>query len=342
MMTKIEFNTYLSEEENKQAQFKSGKDCYERGNYEEAIDLLREPAMQDHVEAKFYLGRAYTQQKFYSHAIRWLTKAAKEKHPEAQYYLGEAYFYGKGVVLDYARALELYKLADEQGNKEARESLRNDSDKIKQLSTTEEYAKNVKLSRLANQGNLGAKYDLAIAFYGGKGVLDKPTWAIELWREAAELGHAKSQYSLGVEYSKEYSKFIPKDPEEALKLFQKAAEQGHIDAQYRLGKHYYDKNEKPTAVGWWEKAADKGHSEAQYRLGNIYYEGIKDDADLNIVDSDKEKAFEFWKQAAVQEHLTAQYNLGIAYKNGLGVTKDCHEALQWLRKVAEHNKKMIR
>lgn len=329
-MPEIEFNTSLSEED-KQAQFELGKACFDRKDYDEAIEFLREPAMQGHIEAQFYLGRAYTQQSFSSHAIRWLTKAAKQEHPKAQFYLGEAYFYGEGVVLDYAKALELYQQAEKQGNEGATNRLTNDYDKIKQISITQEYTRNVELSKLSNNGKLIAKYNLAIAFEHGEGVLENPKRAIDLWHEAAELGHAKSQYRLGVEYSKKYSKFVSPNDEKAIELWHKAAEQGHIEAQYCLGKHFYDEN-NTDAIAWWQEAAEQGHLEAQYYLGSVYYNGWK------TGNPNQAQAIVLWQKAAEQGHITAQYNLGIAYKNGLGVTENYKEALQWFHKVAEHNK----
>ena len=323
-MPETEFNTYtyLSEED-KQAQFERGKAGYERGDYDKAIEFLRKPAMQDHIEAQFYLGRAYTQQRFYELAIRWLTKAAKQKHPKAQYYLGEAYFYGKGVVLDYNQALKLYQEAAVQGDKDAEKKLDNEDelDKIN-LITTQESAQAKEYSRLANQENLKAKYNLATAFNRGKGVLEDHIRAKDLWREAAELGHTESQYRLGLIYYEDTSV----DDEKAIELWHKAAEQGHIDAQYRLGKHYYE-NEKlinTQAVNWWQKAAELGHTDAQYYLGNAYYNGW--DTEKPIQD----QAIEWWKKAAEQGHIIAQYNLGVVCRKA----KDNQNALQYFDRVA--------
>jgi len=87
-----------------------------------------------------------------------------------------------------------------------------------------------------------------------------------------------------------------------------------------------------SKVNYWKKPAEQGGSNAQYYLGNAYWK------EWDNENHNQEQAIEWWQKAAEQRHLIAQYNLGIAYKNGFGVTEDCEKALQWLRKVAEHDK----
>jgi len=293
--------------------------------------------------------------------------AAEQGDADAQYKLGDAYYYGTGVKLDYEQAITWYWQAANQGHAEAQYNLALAYYEGEGL--VQDYAQAVVWSKkAATQGHVDAQYDLGNAYTSGEGVAPDDTEAIYWWEQAAKQGHSNAQYELGVYYK-------DKEDTQATYWWEKAANQGHDDAQYELGIAYYEGKgveqsyvkavdwwdkaatqehtkaqynlglayykgegvtkdiEEKTIVDLWEKAASKKYCEAQYRLGNIYYEGIN-----NVVELDREKAIEFWQKAAEQGHITAQYNLGIAYKNSLGVTEDCEKALQWLRKVAEHDK----
>jgi hypothetical protein len=59
--------------------------------------------------------------------------------------------------------------------------------------------------------------------YGG-GVIEDYTLAVYWYRQAAEQGHAKAQYNLGLMY--ESGRGIAKDDTQAVYWFRKAAEQG--------------------------------------------------------------------------------------------------------------------
>jgi TPR repeat protein len=53
--------------------------------------------------------------------------------------------------------------------------------------------------------------------------------AVRLWRHAAEQGHAKAQYNLGVAYSRGIG--APQDKAAALKWWRLASKQGHTEAE---------------------------------------------------------------------------------------------------------------
>ena len=126
----------------------------------------------------------------------------------------------------------------------------------------------------AKQGDVEAQFNLAEAYYRGKGISKNVKKAVELWTRAAEQGHAGSQRSLGgVQYfawSKQNGeKYTGKDSSELgfIKLFRKAAKKKDRVAQYNLGALYFNGEGVPKdykkAVEWWELAAKQGYTPAQ-------------------------------------------------------------------------------
>ncbi len=67
---------------------------------------------------------------------------------------------------------------------------------------------------------------------------------------------------------------VPQDFEEAVAWSRKAADQGHAKAQFNLGVLYNNGQGVPQdfkeAVAWYRKAADQGNADAQFNLGVSY------------------------------------------------------------------------
>ena len=154
--------------------------------------------------------------------------------------------------------------------------------------------------------------------------------AVACFRRAAEHGHAKAQFNLGVCYDK--GQGVPQDYAEAARWYRMSAEQGDAKAQFNLGFCYYEGQGVPQdyaeAVRWFRMAAGQGHAKAQLKLGICYDLG-------KGVAQDCAEAARWFRMAAGQGDATAQLNLGICYHFGRGVTQDCAEAVRWFRMAAE-------
>ena len=126
---------------------------------------------------------------------------------------------------------------------------------------------------------------------------------------------------------------VAQDYSKAVELFRKAAEQGHADAQYNLGFYCHmgvgvDESDPEEALKWLRKAAEQGHASAQYTLGWFYDEG-------NRIEQDHSEAVKWYRNAAEQDDLVGQFVLGQCYEHGNGVVKDIFEAMQWYKKAAK-------
>lgn len=154
--------------------------------------------------------------------------------------------------------------------------------------------------------------------------------AVEWFCRAADWGHARAQFRMGICYDWGYGVF--KDEKTAAMWYQKAAEQGYADAQRNLGHCYRHgvgvTRDDKTAVMWYQKAANQGHAKAQYNLGVCYDEGYG-------VSQDSETAVMWYQKAADQGHAGAQYELGFCYEYGRGLKKNLIEAKKWYQKAAD-------
>jgi tetratricopeptide (TPR) repeat protein len=107
---------------------KQGENCYNRGDYEEAVKWYRKGAEQGYAKAQSNLGYMYYEgygvTRDYREAIKWYRKSAEQGNADAQYNLGEMYQNGKGVPANREKAIEWYRKAAGQGNETAKENLK--------------------------------------------------------------------------------------------------------------------------------------------------------------------------------------------------------------------------
>lgn len=87
------------------------------------------------------------------------------------------------------------------------------------------------LSTLDNSAN--ALFMMAVKYEHAEGIPQDKEEAVELYCQAARLGHAEAQYALGWMYANGRS--VPRDDSVAAQLFAMAAEQGHTHAKKMMG-----------------------------------------------------------------------------------------------------------
>ncbi|KAI8605769.1 kinase-like domain-containing protein [Dissophora ornata] len=185
--------------------------------------------------------------------------------------------------------------------------------------------------RAANMGHARAQYVLGKMYQDGDSVLRDYTKAAECFQKAADQGYAPARTGLGLSYL-DGGKGVPQDYSKALELFQAAASQGYIDAYPNLGWMYsyglgVPKNNE-EAVKWYRQAAEQGCAVSQANMGELYAKGVG-------VEQNVEEAARFRLMAAAQGHTESQHELGNMYALGLGVSRDRAAALDWWHKAAE-------
>ena len=206
----------------------------------------------------------------YAKAVEYYKEAADDGYAAAQTNLGNCYYSGKGVTQSYEEAVKYYKLAAEQGYAAAQTNLGDcyySGKGVKQ--SYEEAFKYYKFA--AEQGYARAQTNLGDCYYSGKGVKQSYEEAFKYYKFAAEQGYARAQNNLGTCY---YSgKGVTQSYEEAVKYYKLAAEQGYDWAQYNLGNRYYDGNgvtkSVNEAIKWYKLAAEQGNEDAKAKLAKI-------------------------------------------------------------------------
>jgi TPR repeat protein len=185
------------------------------------------------------------------------------------------------------------------------------------------------LHKAAEKGHKRAQYELGMYYFNEGGVEKDDGKAFEWFAQAAAQAYAPAQYTLGLFYFN--GRGVEKDDVKAFKWFAQAAAQGHTQAQYELGICYFNGNgvekDEVTAFEWIQKAAAQGYAQAQYNLGACYFNG-------NGVEKDDRESLRWIQKAAAQGHAQAQYNLGACYFNGGSLEKDDMNAFEWVQKAA--------
>lgn len=102
------------------ADFKTGMNAYQGGDYATALREWQSLAEQGHAGAQYNLGLLYANgkgvQKDDAKAWQWYEKAAVQGHADAQVNLGILYDYGRGVPQDFKKAVYWYRLSANQSN----------------------------------------------------------------------------------------------------------------------------------------------------------------------------------------------------------------------------------
>ncbi len=142
---------------------------------------------------------------------------------------------------------------------------------------------------------------------------------------AAEAGDTRSQYNLGVLL---VTRLDPPDVGEARRWFTDAAGAGHIGAQYNLAMLLATRLDPPEvgeARRWFTAAAEAGHTHAQYNLGVLLAE---------LDPPELAEARRWFTAAAEAGYTPAQYNLGVLLSD-LVDPPEVAEARRWYTLAAE-------
>ena len=246
----------------------------QRITVEEGQILPLDFTLQDDAETLYNIGLRYyngdSVAQDYAKAIEWFRQAAEQGYATAQNNLGDCYYDGQGVTQDYAQAVSWYRKAAEQGDAAAQFRLGFCYEYGRGVS--KDYAQAADWYRkAAEQGHATAQNNLGYCYKNGQGVTQDYTQAVSWYRKAAEQGNAYAQCNLGTCYY--YGQGVTQDYAQAVSWYRKAAEQGDAVAQFSLGVCYENgkgvTKDKTQATSWYRKAAEQGHTDAKSALKRL-------------------------------------------------------------------------
>ncbi len=206
------------------------------------------------------------------------------------------------------------------------------------------------------------EYERGIAAYNSSEYLK----AINLFQEAAELGHIESinmldkihEAALGeptslddkvalyetsalagseiamMKVAKLYEKEV-NNAQRATKYYTMAANKyNNVDAMFNLGviaeSPYTGMVKYAEAMKWYKKAAEFGHYQSMNNVGNFYLKG-------QGVEQDYEIARQWYEEAIKGNNDYAYTHLGEIYENGWGVEVDLEKAAEFYETAVEFN-----
>lgn len=102
---------------------REGNNCYEAGNYEDAVEYFEAAHKKGNIGATHNLAVCYAEgkgvEKSLTMAFKLYEKAAKKGYVDSQVALGEMYKNGYGCKQDYKKAIKWLEKAAKQGDSDA-------------------------------------------------------------------------------------------------------------------------------------------------------------------------------------------------------------------------------
>eukprot|EP00730_Choanoeca_flexa_P009677 TRINITY_DN1283_c0_g1_i1.p1 TRINITY_DN1283_c0_g1~~TRINITY_DN1283_c0_g1_i1.p1 ORF type:complete len:537 (+),score=110.74 TRINITY_DN1283_c0_g1_i1:98-1708(+) len=311
---------------------------------EAAADAFRKAADLGDARAMVNLARCYeTGQGIAQHsgrALGWLDKAARLHYPPGMVKLASMHRTGQGgTVVDYDKALKLYKQAAKKGLPQAQCSfgymLQHG------LGTAVDTAGAIQhYTNAAEQGLAEAHFNLGVCCELGLYVPVDPTKAYEYYTAAAKAGSYLAANNLGLclEHGSGCEQSLPL----ALLQYEKAMADGCVEAAFNAAHIVLTKmtarddvvippQQLSDAVKHLKYAADKGHVQSQFTLGLCYEKGQP----VGLIEADIWQALELFQSAADKGHPEAQSRVGYSYLHGDGLPENNDHAVKLFKASAK-------
>ncbi|KAF2001198.1 HCP-like protein [Amniculicola lignicola CBS 123094] len=275
----------------------------------EARQILQRLADRSYPFAQYYLGDGYASGLFnkdkpdYDRAFPLFIAASKHGHAESGYRAALCYEFGWGCRKDYAKAVQFYRAAASKGHPGAA----------------------IRLGKACLTGDMG----LQNRYREGVKWLKRAT-------ESADFQYNSAPYELGLMHETGYGDDIFKDEIYAVQLYTQAAELGHPQAALKLGEAYEHgllrcPKDAALSVHYYNCAAQADIPEAMMNLCAWYMVGAEP-----VLERDENEAYEWALKAAEHGLPKAEYAVGYFKEMGIGCRRDPLDANVWYVRAADH------
>ena len=242
----------------------------------EARQILQRLADRSYPFAQYYLGDGYASGLFnkdkpdLDRAFPLFVAASKHGHAEAGYRAALCYEFGWGCRKDYAKAVQFYRASASKNHPGAATRL-GKACLTGDMGLVNRYREGLKwLKRATESADFQynqAPYELGLMHETGYGddVFKDEIYAVQLFTQAAELGHPQAALKLGEAY--EHGLLCcPKDPALSVHYYNCAAQADipeammNLCAWYMVGAEPVLEKDENEAYEWAKKAAEHGKS----------------------------------------------------------------------------------
>lgn len=277
----------------------------------ESKHYLKKLSVKGYADAQYLLGDAYSSGAFgkvdNKEAFTLFQSAAKHGHIESAYRTAHCFEEGIGVTSDSRKALNFLKFAASRNHPSAM----------------------FKLGIYSFYGKMGLPNNVNTKQNGIK-------WLSRASARANEL-IAAAPYELAKIYEVGFLDIIIPDEKYAMELYIQAATLGHVPSSTLLGQIYETGNNTiaqdiSLSVHYYTQAALKGDPVAMLGLCAWYLLGAEP-----AFTKDETEAFQWARKAAQAGYAKAQFTLGYFYEHGKGCPINIDSAWKWYERAANNN-----
>lgn len=240
----------------------------------EARQILQRLADRSYPFAQYYLADGYASGLFnkdkpdYDRAFPLFVAASKHGHAESGYRAALCYEFGWGCRKDYAKAVQFYRAAASKNHPGAATRL-GKACLTGDMGLQNKYREGVKwLKRATESADYqynNAPYELGLLHETGYGddIFKDEIYAVQLFTQAAELGHPQAALKLGEAYEHGYLR-CPKDAALSVHYYNCAAQADipeammNLCAWYMVGAEPVLEKDENEAYEWAKRAAEHG------------------------------------------------------------------------------------
>jgi TPR repeat protein len=303
-----------------------------------AVEYLRKAISSDNPQplasfklgAMTYLGEGT--EKNYEQAYSLMFHSVTTCFDSEVKYLAEMYFFGRGVQLNYGRALYYAIMADKLGSN-CQKFIDEITNKASKSEIAEAYYdvsysysndKSFQYTYLNKSHDLGyVNATIQIAAFHLNGVneyfkIDAPK-SFEFLKRLSDSGNAAAQTMLAEFYLK--GEVVEKNAAEALQLLRHAADQGYVTAigQLAYNQTFEEKRLSEDTFGLYKQAAELGNAYCCYIVGDLYLHGFFNNGkyeEIDFLNKDYQLAIQFFEKGSLLGDYDCQFSLGNIYYNG--------------------------
>lgn len=277
----------------------------------ESKHYLKKLSVKGYADAQYLLADSYSSGVFgkvdNKEAFTLFQTAAKHGHIESAYRTAHCYEEGIGTTSDSRKALNFLKFAASRNHPSAM----------------------FKLGLYSFYGKMGLPTDVNTKQNGIK-------WLSRAAARATELT-AAAPYELAKIYEVGFLDILIPDEKYAMELYIEAAALGHVPSSTLLGQIYETGNDTvpqdvSLSVHYYTQAALRGDPVAMLGLCAWYLLGAEP-----AFSKDENEAFQWAYKAAIAGYAKAQFTLGYFYEHGKGCSVDDTEAWKWYERAAKND-----